>query len=68
MAESWEHYFRSEELREAGKLIEEGICPECEDEKPSLTRDDKRKEWICNICGLVISEDSSEIKYPDEER
>lgn len=56
MAESWEHYFRGEELREAGKLIEKGICPECE--QPSLIRDDVRKEWLCNECGLLISEDS----------
>ncbi len=66
MAESWEHYFRSEELRELSKLIEKGICPECQDEKPSLIRDEKRKEWICDTCGLVISEDSPVIKYPDK--
>lgn len=59
-------HIRGEELREIGKLIEKGICPECQDEKPSLIRDEKRKEYICDTCGLVISEDSSVIKYPDE--
>ena len=66
MAQSWESYERSEELREIGKLIEKGICPECQDEKPSLIYDKSRREWICNTCGIVISEDAPILKYPDE--
>lgn len=55
MAQSWQSYYDQEERREMSKLIEKGICPECQDEKPSLIYDDSRQEWLCNTCGLLIS-------------
>ncbi len=54
MSQSWESYYRDEENRELGKLIKEGFCPECQDEKPSLIYDKVRNKYVCNTCGLLI--------------